>query len=152
MQSFDFQHYPTQPTSNDHRLADRNEAPFPPHETCELTDDIHNGRRTTLLHASLPSFRSADRYRWCWPKTARFETDGGRLDCGDEHYMLTGLGGNSAIFKNNFSMLGFVFATGFAFEMGFNGAMNKYWDYLNRGRQWKDIRHKYVEAADDDEE
>ncbi|KAK1521662.1 ubiquinol-cytochrome C reductase [Colletotrichum paranaense] len=58
----------------------------------------------------------------------------------------------SAIFKNNFSMLGFVFATGFAFEMGFNGAMNKYWDYLNRGRQWKDIRHKYVEAADDDEE
>ncbi|KAG7050784.1 ubiquinol-cytochrome C reductase [Colletotrichum scovillei] len=57
-----------------------------------------------------------------------------------------------AIFKNNFSMLGFVFATGFAFEMGFNGAMNKYWDYLNRGRQWKDIRHKYVEAADDDEE
>ncbi|WDK13846.1 hypothetical protein CGRA01v4_05127 [Colletotrichum graminicola] len=30
-------------------------------------------------------------------------------------------------------MLGFVFATGFAFELGFNGAMNKYWDYLNRG-------------------
>ncbi|KAK2059925.1 ubiquinol-cytochrome C reductase, partial [Colletotrichum caudatum] len=57
----------------------------------------------------------------------------------------------SALFKNNFSMLGFVFATGFAFEMGFNGAMNKYWDYLNRGRQWKDIRHKYVESADDDE-
>ncbi|KAK2026122.1 hypothetical protein LX32DRAFT_642128 [Colletotrichum zoysiae] len=83
-------------------------------------------------------------------------------------------------------MLGFVFATGFAFEMGFNGAMNKYWDYLNRGvsinepvsretsvslrrstfghsvgmdlltrsrmqRQWKDIRHKYIESADDDE-
>ncbi|KAJ0162715.1 hypothetical protein CTA2_4102 [Colletotrichum tanaceti] len=58
----------------------------------------------------------------------------------------------SAIFKNNFTMLGFVFATGFAFELGFNGAMNKYWDHLNRGRQWKDIRHKYAEAADDDEE
>ncbi|TDZ23871.1 hypothetical protein Cob_v002671 [Colletotrichum orbiculare MAFF 240422] len=57
-----------------------------------------------------------------------------------------------ALFKNNFSMLGFVFATGFAFELGFNGAMNKYWDYLNRGRQWKDIRHKYIEAADEDEE
>ncbi|KAI8259394.1 hypothetical protein K4K58_002622 [Colletotrichum sp. SAR11_239] len=59
---------------------------------------------------------------------------------------------NSALFKNNFSMLGFVFATGFAFEMGFNGAMNKYWDYLNRGRQWKDIRARYVEAADEDDE
>ncbi|KAI8186896.1 Calcium-transporting ATPase 2 [Colletotrichum sp. SAR 10_75] len=59
---------------------------------------------------------------------------------------------DSALFKNNFSMLGFVFATGFAFEMGFNGAMNKYWDYLNRGRQWKDIRARYVEAADEDDE
>ncbi|KAF9879095.1 p-type calcium ATPase [Colletotrichum karsti] len=57
-----------------------------------------------------------------------------------------------ALFKNNFSMLGFVFATGFAFEMGFNGAMNKYWDYLNRGRQWKDIRHKYVEAGGDEDD
>ncbi|KZL76026.1 ubiquinol-cytochrome C reductase [Colletotrichum tofieldiae] len=84
------QNHPTQPTPNDHRLADRNEAPLPLYET--------------------------------------------------------------ALFKNNFSMLGFVFATGFAFELGFNGAMNKYWDHLNRGRQWKDIRHKYVEAADDDEE
>ncbi|EQB46625.1 hypothetical protein GCG54_00004070 [Colletotrichum gloeosporioides] len=35
---------------------------------------------------------------------------------------------------------------------GFNGAMNKYWDYLNRGRQWKDIRARYVEAADEDDE
>ena len=59
---------------------------------------------------------------------------------------------------------------------GFNGTMNKYWDYLNRGvslpfaitnplghpamttlltfllqRQWKDIRAKYVEGGDDEE-
>ncbi|KAH7358774.1 ubiquinol-cytochrome C reductase [Plectosphaerella cucumerina] len=54
------------------------------------------------------------------------------------------------IFKQNFTMLGFVFAGGFAFELGFNSGMNKYWDYLNRGRQWKDIRAKYAEADDEE--
>ncbi|KAH6703528.1 hypothetical protein VDGD_20985 [Verticillium dahliae] len=49
-------------------------------------------------------------------------------------------------------MLGFVFGAGFAFEMGFNSLTNKYWDHLNRGRQWKDIRGRYAEAAEDDEE
>ncbi|EEY19878.1 predicted protein [Verticillium alfalfae VaMs.102] len=57
-----------------------------------------------------------------------------------------------AFFKQNFAMLGFVFGAGFAFEMGFNSLTNKYWDHLNRGRQWKDIRGRYAEAAEDDEE
>ena len=52
---------------------------------------------------------------------------------------------------------------------GFNTGMNKLWDHHNRGvclisivetiglltsvqRQWKDIRHKYVEAAEEEEE
>ncbi|KAG7104136.1 Cytochrome b-c1 complex subunit 9 like protein [Verticillium longisporum] len=58
----------------------------------------------------------------------------------------------TAFFKQNFAMLGFVFGAGFAFEMGFNSLTNKYWDHLNRGRQWKDIRGRYAEAAEDDEE
>ncbi|KAK1600129.1 uncharacterized protein LY79DRAFT_8318 [Colletotrichum navitas] len=37
------QNHPTQPTSNDHRLADRNEAPLPLHETYNLTKDIQDG-------------------------------------------------------------------------------------------------------------
>ncbi|ETS88025.1 hypothetical protein PFICI_01853 [Pestalotiopsis fici W106-1] len=49
-------------------------------------------------------------------------------------------------------MLGAVFAGGFAFELFFNQGMNKLWDNTNRGRQWKDIRSKYVQAEDEDEE
>ncbi|XWW92975.1 hypothetical protein V2A60_000903 [Cordyceps javanica] len=55
------------------------------------------------------------------------------------------------LFRNNFTMLAAVFTAGFAFEIGFNQTMNKVWDNNNRGRQWKDIRHKYVEEAEDDE-
>nr|XP_036585249.1 calcium-translocating P-type ATPase [Colletotrichum truncatum]KAF6795146.1 calcium-translocating P-type ATPase [Colletotrichum truncatum] len=94
------------------------------------------GRRTTFLHASSPP-----------PTTLQSSI----VDQQYAHTLFADIPQYSAIFKNNFSMLGFVFATGFAFELGFNGAMNKYWDYLNRGRQWKDIRHKYIEAADDEE-
>ncbi|CAG9939203.1 unnamed protein product [Clonostachys rosea f. rosea IK726] len=39
-----------------------------------------------------------------------------------------------------------------AVHRGFNGIMNKVWDANNRGRQWKDIRHKYVADAEEDEE
>lgn len=49
-------------------------------------------------------------------------------------------------------MLGAVFAGGFAFEIIYNQGMNKLWDNINRGRQWKDIRSKYVGEAEEDEE
>ncbi|KAK4647517.1 Cytochrome b-c1 complex subunit 9, mitochondrial [Podospora bellae-mahoneyi] len=55
-----------------------------------------------------------------------------------------------AIFRNNATMLGAVFAGAFAFNMGYDTVMNKVWDHHNRGRQWKDIRHKYVESEDDE--
>ncbi|KAI1468885.1 ubiquinol-cytochrome C reductase [Daldinia caldariorum] len=51
----------------------------------------------------------------------------------------------NAIFRTNWQMLGFVFTGAFAFEMLFDTGMNKLWDNLNRGRQWKDIRHRYVQ-------
>ncbi|KAK4204050.1 cytochrome b-c1 complex subunit 9 [Triangularia verruculosa] len=56
----------------------------------------------------------------------------------------------NAIFRNNYTMLGAVFAGAFAFNMGYDTTMNKVWDHLNRGRQWKDIRHKYAESEDDE--
>ncbi|VUC20566.1 unnamed protein product [Clonostachys rosea] len=58
----------------------------------------------------------------------------------------------STLFKRNYAFLAAVFGAGFAFELGFNGIMNKVWDANNRGRQWKDIRHKYVADAEEDEE
>ncbi|GAW25214.1 putative ubiquinol-cytochrome C reductase [Rosellinia necatrix] len=51
----------------------------------------------------------------------------------------------NALFRRNTQMLGIVFASAFAFEMVYDTGMNKVWDNLNRGRQWKDIRSRYVE-------
>ncbi|KAK4129345.1 ubiquinol-cytochrome C reductase [Parathielavia appendiculata] len=56
----------------------------------------------------------------------------------------------SALFRRNYTMLALVFTGAFAFEMGYDNLMNKVWDNYNRGRQWKDIRHKYVEGGDDE--
>jgi ubiquinol-cytochrome c reductase subunit 9 len=47
-------------------------------------------------------------------------------------------------------MIGTVFAGAFAFEIGYNSVMDKVWDNINRGRQWKDIRHRYIEDADEE--
>ncbi|KAL7936810.1 ubiquinol-cytochrome C reductase [Trichoderma chlorosporum] len=57
----------------------------------------------------------------------------------------------STLFRKNYTMLAAVFGAGFAWEIGFNATMNKIWDSNNRGRQWKDIRHKYVEGGEDEE-
>ncbi|KAK3309573.1 cytochrome b-c1 complex subunit 9 [Chaetomium strumarium] len=56
-----------------------------------------------------------------------------------------------AFFRRNSVMLGVVFAGAFAFELGYDNMMNRVWDNINRGRQWKDIRHKYVQGGDDEE-
>ncbi|KHO11171.1 hypothetical protein MAA_11249 [Metarhizium robertsii ARSEF 23] len=79
----------------------------------------------------------------------------------------------SALFRKNYAMLAAVFTAGFAFEVygphpdkwrtgirqlltshcsGFNNGVNKWWDNHNRGRQWKDIRSKYVEETGEDDE
>ncbi|KAK5663673.1 hypothetical protein OQA88_4104 [Cercophora sp. LCS_1] len=57
---------------------------------------------------------------------------------------------NSIFFRKNYAMVGSVFAAGFAFEIFFNGRMDKVWDNYNRGRQWKDIRSRYVEAEEEE--
>ncbi|KAI1473751.1 hypothetical protein K445DRAFT_319520 [Daldinia sp. EC12] len=51
----------------------------------------------------------------------------------------------NAFFRSNWQMLGVVFTSAFAFEMVFDTSMNKLWDNINRGRQWKDIRSRYVQ-------
>ncbi|KAK3942129.1 cytochrome b-c1 complex subunit 9 [Diplogelasinospora grovesii] len=52
------------------------------------------------------------------------------------------------LFRKNYSMLGVVFVSAFAFEMFYDTTMNKVWDNINRGRQWKDIRHKYAQEEE----
>ncbi|QUC18189.1 uncharacterized protein UV8b_02430 [Ustilaginoidea virens] len=58
----------------------------------------------------------------------------------------------SVLFRKNSVMLAAVFGAGFVFEVGFNNVVNKWWDNHNRGRQWKDIRDKYVQGGEEDEE
>lgn len=38
----------------------------------------------------------------------------------------------------------------FFFNSGFNKVVDSYYDSINAGKQWKDIRSKYVEAEDDE--
>ncbi|KAI5801456.1 cytochrome b-c1 complex subunit 9 [Peziza echinospora] len=49
------------------------------------------------------------------------------------------------LLKRNYIFVGTVFASAFLFEVAFDSGTNKLWDRLNKGRQWKDIRHKYVQ-------
>ncbi|ERS95567.1 hypothetical protein HMPREF1624_08083 [Sporothrix schenckii ATCC 58251] len=49
-------------------------------------------------------------------------------------------------------MLTVVFGAAFGFQMAYDTGMNKLWDNINRGRQWKDIRSKYLEGGDEDDE
>ncbi|KAG0136963.1 cytochrome b-c1 complex subunit 9 [Tuber indicum] len=51
----------------------------------------------------------------------------------------------NTIFRQNYVFVGSVFAGAFAFEILFDQATDRVWDNLNRGRQWKDIRAKYVQ-------
>ncbi|KAF1356533.1 ubiquinol-cytochrome c reductase complex 7.3 kda protein-like protein [Delphinella strobiligena] len=57
----------------------------------------------------------------------------------------------NALFRRNTIFLGTVFASAFALEIVWDNASNKVWDSINRGRQWKDIKQKYLEQGDDDE-
>ncbi|EME81506.1 uncharacterized protein MYCFIDRAFT_139969, partial [Pseudocercospora fijiensis CIRAD86] len=47
-----------------------------------------------------------------------------------------------------------IFAGAFVTNIAFDTAANGIWDQINKGRQWKDIKHKYMdsgEAEEDDE-
>ncbi|KAK0731200.1 ubiquinol-cytochrome C reductase [Lasiosphaeris hirsuta] len=57
----------------------------------------------------------------------------------------------NALFRRNYTMLGAVFVGAFTFEMWYGSTMDKIWDKNNRGRQWKDIRSKYAEDAEEEE-
>ncbi|KAJ9634751.1 uncharacterized protein PV06_07055 [Exophiala oligosperma] len=58
----------------------------------------------------------------------------------------------NGIFRRNAFFLTTVFAGAFAFELAFEGGTNAMWDSWNKGRQWKDIKHKYMTAEEDEDE
>ncbi|TFK27055.1 ubiquinol-cytochrome C reductase [Coprinopsis marcescibilis] len=48
------------------------------------------------------------------------------------------------IFKRNSVFVTTVFVGAFTFGIGFDTGVTKFYDHWNKGKQWKDIRHKYA--------
>ncbi|OJJ45394.1 hypothetical protein ASPZODRAFT_134042 [Penicilliopsis zonata CBS 506.65] len=58
----------------------------------------------------------------------------------------------STFIHRNAVYLSTIFLGAFAFEIGYDVASNKIWDAMNRGRQWKDIKARYMQAEEEDDE
>ncbi|KAG8929958.1 hypothetical protein FRC03_001262 [Tulasnella sp. 419] len=54
----------------------------------------------------------------------------------------------NTVFKRNSVFVPTVFLAAFGFGISFDLATTAVWDWNNKGKQWKDIRHKYIEADD----
>ncbi|KIX04014.1 uncharacterized protein Z518_07567 [Rhinocladiella mackenziei CBS 650.93] len=57
----------------------------------------------------------------------------------------------TGLFKKNAAFLTTVFLGAFAFEIGFEYGANAMWDQWNKGRQWKEIKHRYMTPPDEEE-
>uniref|UniRef100_A0A0S1MIH4 Complex III subunit 9 n=1 Tax=Phakopsora pachyrhizi TaxID=170000 RepID=A0A0S1MIH4_PHAPC len=55
----------------------------------------------------------------------------------------------NTIFRKNYVFLSVVFTSAFAMEIAFDNASNSVWNSINQGRQWKDLKHKYMENDDE---
>ncbi|KAI8098899.1 cytochrome b-c1 complex subunit 9 [Halteromyces radiatus] len=49
----------------------------------------------------------------------------------------------NTFFKKNSAYVTTIFASAIAFEVVFDSASSRIWDNINKGKQWKDIKHKY---------
>ncbi|OJJ02271.1 hypothetical protein ASPVEDRAFT_150937 [Aspergillus versicolor CBS 583.65] len=56
------------------------------------------------------------------------------------------------LIRRNAVYLTSIFAGAFAFEVAFDTSTNRLWDTWNRGRQWKDIKHQYLGAAEEEDD
>ncbi|EJT97778.1 ubiquinol-cytochrome c reductase complex 7.3 kda protein [Dacryopinax primogenitus] len=54
----------------------------------------------------------------------------------------------NTIFRRNSVFVASIFIGAFGFGLAFDTASNRFWDYHNRGKQWKDIRDKYATPAE----
>jgi ubiquinol-cytochrome c reductase subunit 9 len=53
--------------------------------------------------------------------------------------------------KRNSVFVTTIFAGAFAFGVGFDVGVTNLWDSWNRGKQWKDIRPRYIQEGGDSE-
>ncbi|KAH8814924.1 cytochrome b-c1 complex subunit 9, partial [Xylogone sp. PMI_703] len=52
---------------------------------------------------------------------------------------------SSTLIRRNFVFLGVIFVGAFGFEIAFDTISDRVWNNINKGRQWKDIRSKYLQ-------
>ncbi|KAF4301196.1 Cytochrome b-c1 complex subunit 9 [Botryosphaeria dothidea] len=55
----------------------------------------------------------------------------------------------SSLFKRNTIFLTTVFVSAFGVQLAFDTASDRIWDSVNKGRQWKDVKYRYVENDDE---
>lgn len=51
----------------------------------------------------------------------------------------------NTVFKRNSVFVASTFVGAFAFGIGYDQGVTALWDWWNKGKQWKDIRHRYVQ-------
>lgn len=56
----------------------------------------------------------------------------------------------NTLIRSNGVFLSTIFVGAFGANIAFDVGSNKIWDSINQGRQWKDIKHKYMESEDDE--
>jgi len=54
----------------------------------------------------------------------------------------------NTVVKRNSVYVTAIFAGAFTFSIGFDVAVTRVWDKWNHGKQWKDLRHKYIQEGD----
>ncbi|THG93215.1 hypothetical protein EW145_g8436 [Phellinidium pouzarii] len=66
----------------------------------------------------------------------------------NDNFLLVSNGVYNTFFKRNSVYVSTIFAGAFGFGIGFDLATTAFWDRWNQGKQWKDIRSKYVEQEE----
>ncbi|KAJ7591285.1 cytochrome b-c1 complex subunit 9 [Mycena floridula] len=55
----------------------------------------------------------------------------------------------NTVFRRNSVFVTGIFASAFVFGIGFDTGVTQFHDWWNRGKQWKDIRYKYVQDSEE---
>ncbi|KAJ7499161.1 ubiquinol-cytochrome C reductase UQCRX/QCR9-like protein [Mycena latifolia] len=54
----------------------------------------------------------------------------------------------NTFFRRNSVFVATIFTGAFAFGIGFDSGVTAFYDRWNKGKQWKDIRDKYIVAEE----
>lgn len=58
----------------------------------------------------------------------------------------------SALFKRNSVYVATILGGAFAFQGFFDVGVNKWYENHNKGKLWKDVKGRFLEGGDDDDE